>query len=79
MARSLEIPTIVGTKSITDSVKEGDMLAVNGIEGEVIVHPTDEQIETVKKRAKNFFALKAEWDKLKDALRQSQQTVNILN
>ena len=67
MARSLEIPAIVGTKSITDSVKEGDMLAVNGIEGEVIVHPTDEQIETVKKVGEEFAALKAEWDKLKDA------------
>ncbi|UQF23950.1 phosphoenolpyruvate--protein phosphotransferase [Vagococcus lutrae] len=67
MARSLEIPAIVGTKSITDSVKEGDMLAVNGIEGEVIVHPTDEQIETVKKAGEEFAALKAEWDKLKDA------------
>ena len=43
MARSLEIPAIVGTKEITAKVKEGDILAVNGIEGDVIIDPTDEQ------------------------------------
>ena len=42
MARSLEIPAIVGTKEITAKVK-GDILAVNGIEGDVIIDPTDEQ------------------------------------
>ena len=37
MARSLEIPAIVGTKEITDKVKAGDILAVNGIIGDVII------------------------------------------
>ena len=50
MARSLEIPAIVGTKEITAKVKEGDILAVNGIEGDVIIDPTDEQKLNLKKQ-----------------------------
>ena len=51
MARSLEIPAIVGTK-ITDKVKEGDVLAVNRIIGDVIVNPTEEQAAEYKRPAK---------------------------
>ncbi|OQO70887.1 phosphoenolpyruvate--protein phosphotransferase [Enterococcus villorum] len=67
MARSLEIPAIVGTKEITAKVKEGDMLAVNGIEGDVIVHPTDEQKAEFEKIGAEYAAQKAEWEKLKHA------------
>ena len=67
MARSLEIPAIVGTKEITAKVKEGDILAVNGIEGDVIVHPTDEQKAEFEKIGADYVAQKAEWDKLKNA------------
>lgn len=67
MARSLEIPAIVGTKEITAKVKEGYILAVNGIEGDVIVHPTDEQKAEFEKIGADYAAQKAEWDKLKNA------------
>lgn len=67
MARSLEIPAIVGTKEITAKVKVGDQLAVNGIIGEVIVNPTDEQAAEFKKAGEDYAAQKAEWEKLKEA------------
>ncbi len=67
MARSLEIPAIVGTMEITSKVKEGDILAVNGIIGETIINPTDEQAAEFVKAGEDFAAQKAEWDKLKDA------------
>ena len=67
MARSLEIPAIVGTKDITDKVKEGDILAVNGIEGDVIIDPTDEQKAEFEKAGADYAAQKAEWEKLKNA------------
>lgn len=66
MARSLEIPAIVGTKEITEKVKENDIVAVEGIEGEVIIHPTEEQIAAYQEKAKAFAAQKAEWEKLKN-------------
>nr|WP_277896231.1 phosphoenolpyruvate--protein phosphotransferase [Enterococcus lactis] len=67
MARSLEIPAIVGTKEITAKVKEGDMLAVNGIEGVVIIDPTEEQKAEFEKAGADYAAQKAEWEKLKNA------------
>ncbi|HFQ3632321.1 TPA: phosphoenolpyruvate--protein phosphotransferase [Enterococcus faecium] len=67
MARSLEIPAIVGTKEITAKVKEGDILAVNGIEGDVIIEPTEEQKAEFEKAGADYAAQKAEWEKLKNA------------
>ena len=67
MARSLEIPAIVGTKEITAKVKEGDILTVNGIEGDVIIDPTDEQKAEFEKAGADYAAQKAEWEKLKNA------------
>lgn len=67
MARSLEIPAIVGTKEITAKVKEGDILAVNGIEGDVIIDPTEEQKAEFEKSGADYAAQKAEWEKLKNA------------
>lgn len=67
MARSLEIPAIVGSKEITEKTKEGDILAVNGIAGDVIINPTDEQIAEFQSVGKAYADQKAEWDKLKNA------------
>ena len=67
MARSLEIPAIVGTKEITDKVKAGDILAVNGIIGDVIIDPTDAEKSEFEAEAKAYADQKVEWDKLKNA------------
>lgn len=67
MARSLEIPAIVGTKEITNKVKAGDILAVNGIIGDVIIDPTDAEKSEFEAEAKAYADQKAEWDKLKNA------------
>jgi len=66
MARSLEIPAIVGTKNITELVKEDDYLIVDGMEGEVIINPSEEDISSFNKKAEEFAQLKADWDRLKD-------------
>ncbi len=39
MSRSSKISAIVGTKSITQEVKQGDMIIVDGLNGDVIVNP----------------------------------------
>ena len=66
MARSLEIPAIVGTKNITELVSEGDQLLVDGLEGEVYINPSEETSTQFKKKAEEFESLKKEWDRLKD-------------
>lgn len=66
MARSLEIPAVVGSKDITNSVSQDDMVIVDGIEGTVIINPSDEELKTYKEKQANFARQKEEWAKLKD-------------
>lgn len=66
MARSLEIPAIVGTGNISEEAKPGDFLIVDGIEGEVLVNPSEEKVQEYEKKAKDFAQLKLEWNKLKN-------------
>lgn len=44
MARSLEIPAIVGTKTIMDDVNDGDLIILDALNGEVILNPSDEEL-----------------------------------
>lgn len=67
MARSLEIPAIVGTQSITDKVHDGQIMIVDALEGLVIVDPSDEEITKYRKKAEEFENLKAEWATLLNA------------
>lgn len=39
LARSLDIPTVMGLRDITKKVKNGDYLIVDGTDGEVIINP----------------------------------------
>lgn len=67
MARSLELPAVVGTKSITSDVKDGQQVIVDGLNGTVIVEPTSEQVEEYTEKGEAFKKQKVEWKKLKDA------------
>jgi len=42
MARSLEIPAVVGLKDITSKIKNGDFVILDGESGEVIINPEEE-------------------------------------
>ena len=66
MARSLEIPAIVGTGTISEEVSDGDMLLVDGIEGTVLIGPSEDEVAEYAAKAEKFESLKAEWEKLKD-------------
>ena len=67
MARTLEIAAVLGTNNITDLVQDGDVLAVSGITGEVVINPTEEQIAEFKAAGEVYAKQKAEWALLKDA------------
>ncbi len=66
MARSLEIPAVVGCKGILDGVNNGDMIVLDAINGEVIVGPTDEEIASYEKKAEEYAAEKAALKAMKD-------------
>ncbi|GAA5459035.1 TPA: phosphoenolpyruvate--protein phosphotransferase [Staphylococcus aureus] len=67
MSRSLEIPAIVGTKSITQEVKQGEMIIVDGLNGDVIVNPTEDELIAYQDKRERYFADKKELQKLRDA------------
>ena len=64
MARTLEIPAVVGLGDITESVKNGDTIIVDGIEGIVIINPDDETMKIYKEKKHNFEEEKKELKKL---------------
>ncbi|WP_276766430.1 phosphoenolpyruvate--protein phosphotransferase [Gemella morbillorum] len=64
MARSLEIPAVVGTSSITEDVKNGDILILDGLDGVVLVNPDEATTAEYKEKYAKFEAQKAEWAKL---------------
>ncbi len=64
MSRSLEIPAVVGTKNITDVVKHGDMVIVDGSTGEVLINPDETTIIAYKQKQANFIQEKEELKQL---------------
>lgn len=66
MARSMEIPAVVGTNNATSAIQNGDFIIVDGINGEVHINPTEEIISAYKKEADNLELQKAEWALLKN-------------
>lgn len=64
MARSMEIPAVVGTKTATSNIKNGDIVIVDGIDGDVIVNPAEEVIAGFEKKKAQYEVQKAEWAKL---------------
>ena len=67
MARSLEIPAIVGTKEVTSIAKDGDIIIVDGLSGDVFLNPSEEVVAQYRAKAEAFAAQQAEWEKLKDS------------
>lgn len=66
MARSLEIPAVVGTKTILSDASEGDLIIVDGMDGKVIINPSEEELATYRKKQEDFEEQKRVWAELKD-------------
>jgi phosphoenolpyruvate-protein phosphotransferase (PTS system enzyme I) len=64
MARSMEIPAVVGTKTATEEINNGDLVIVDGLKGEVHINPTPELVEEYRNIHLQFEAQKSEWAKL---------------
>ncbi|WP_159566733.1 phosphoenolpyruvate-protein phosphotransferase PtsI [Budvicia diplopodorum] len=66
MARSLEIPAIVGTNDVTKQVKNGDFLILDCVNNKIHVNPSVEVIEQSKIAQSQYLSDKNELTKLKD-------------
>jgi len=66
MARSLEIPAVVGVAGILDAANEGDEVILDALNGEVILNPTAEQVAEYLKKGEEYQAEKEALKALKD-------------
>lgn len=66
MARSLELPAIVGTNDITARVKTGDTLILDAVNNQIHINPSDAEIAEFKAVQEGVAAEKAELAKLKE-------------
>lgn len=64
MARTLEIPAVVGLGDITTSVENGDTIIVDGIEGLAIINPDNSTIQKYRDKKEKFQEEQEELKKL---------------
>ncbi|MBQ1476996.1 MAG: phosphoenolpyruvate--protein phosphotransferase [Erysipelotrichaceae bacterium] len=67
MARSLEIPAVVGCTGIMENVKSGDCVIMDAIEGKVILSPSEEEVKEYTAKKEAFLAEREALKVLKDA------------
>lgn len=67
MSRTLEIPAVVGTFDVTQKIKKGETVILDGLTGEAISNPSDAEIKDYQQQAKNFEHERQEWAKLVNA------------
>ncbi|MGZ9586828.1 phosphoenolpyruvate--protein phosphotransferase [Paenibacillus marinisediminis] len=66
MARSMEIPAVVGLKVGTESVKEGDMIVLDGAKGLILVNPDEATIAVYEQKKQKFEKRREEMKQYKD-------------
>ena len=66
MARSLELPAIVGTSDVTKQVQNGDYLILDAVNNKVYLNPTADIIEQLKAVNTQYITEKNDLAKLKD-------------
>ncbi|SFU52629.1 phosphoenolpyruvate-protein phosphotransferase PtsI [Xenorhabdus koppenhoeferi] len=66
MARSLELPAIVGTTNATRQIKNGNYLILDAVNNQIYVNPSDAEIEQLKATKSEYLTEKTELAKLKD-------------
>lgn len=66
VARALEIPAVVGAIGAIERIGNGDLVIVDGLRGRVIVSPSDEMLDTSRRRAERYRALTSELRALHD-------------
>lgn len=66
IARTNEIPAVVGIKHIFENIKENDFIALNGATGEIFLNPTQERIDELTKNQENLNKEKHELEKYKN-------------
>lgn len=64
MARTMEIPAVVGLSAITDQIQNGDTVIVDGLEGKVYIRPDQDVIDLYEKKQREYAEQKELWGRL---------------
>lgn len=67
MAKSLEVPAVVGLENITRVVKDGDEVIVDGVQGLVVINPDEETKKRYEIERREYFEIGQELLKLTDS------------
>ena len=66
MAKSLEIPAVVGLENATHSVQTGDILIIDGIQGVIVINPTASEIQKYQKEQARYVGFNRRLKRFKD-------------
>lgn len=66
VARSLNIPAVVGLHDATRRIKQDDVVIVDGFHGEIIINPDEEQLKYFEDKIEKLFQYDIELSKLKN-------------
>lgn len=66
VARSLNIPAVLGVRDATSRIVDGDTIIVDGFHGKVIINPDKRQLEYYKEKRKQLDKLDIELSKLRN-------------
>lgn len=77
MARSLEIPAVVGAEVATTTIQDGDTIIVDGLTGQVLVNPSADVIADYQEKAQKYRVQQAEWSTLVNEQTVSKDGVHV--
>lgn len=77
MARSLEIPAVVGAGVATTTIQDGDTIIVDGLTGQVLVNPSADVIADYQEKAQKYRVQQAEWSTLVNEHTVSKDGVHV--
>lgn len=66
VARSLNIPAVVGLHEATSRIKAGDLIIVDGFKGDVIINPDEKQLQEYQKKIQRLTKQDQELNKLRE-------------
>lgn len=66
MARSMEIPAVVGLKTATTDIKEGDIVVLDGTKGLILVNPDQATLHMYQQKKEKFEQRREEMKQYKD-------------
>lgn len=77
MARSLELPAVVGLDDISEQVGTGDTIVVDGAAGQVIINPSRDELRRYQRLQMTYTANRARLDQQRDRPAQTADGVTV--